>query len=239
MHPGVARLIGSPRTREQRDPLRPCFAAGPGALVTSVGRSICSASAHPEDDEDDLIVVDRRRRPGDRRRQRPSPPAISRTCRPCCAPTFRLATSFAGSATSALSTHPSRNPAVGHVIAGGLALPRPPRAATVVHSRRGRPGVPALRAALDDWGARQQTGRQRPRADDAPTLSRFGIPPAQFHAIAAGYEVDFHFVGTWSSWNATDGSRTAATAGNSSSIGSATPRHRGRLRHRALSRIAS
>ena len=91
---------------------------------------------------------------------------------------------------------PSVNAAVGHVVAGGLASPRALRAAVDVHARRGRPGVPALRAALDDWELDGKPVDSILEPMMRRVLQRFGLPPARFHAIVAGYEVDFHFPGT-------------------------------------------
>ena len=88
------------------------------------------------------------------------------------------------------------NPAVGHVVAGGLASPRALRTAIDVHARRGRHGVPAFRAALDDWVLDGKPVDSILEPMMMRVLKRFGLPPAQFHAIVAGYEVDFHFPGT-------------------------------------------
>ncbi|HET9665841.1 MAG TPA: hypothetical protein VFP09_03770, partial [Desertimonas sp.] len=41
--------------------------------------------------------------------------------------------------------------AVGHVVTNGIASPAALRWALESHARRGRPGIRALRAALDDW----------------------------------------------------------------------------------------
>ena len=56
--------------------------------------------------------------------------------------------------------------------------------------------MPALRAALDDWVLDSKPVDSILEPMMRRVLSRFGLPPAQFHAIVAGYEVDFHFVGT-------------------------------------------
>ena len=82
------------------------------------------------------------------------------------------------------------------MIAGGLASPHSLRAATEVHARRGRPGVPALRAVLDDWVLDSKPVDSILEPMMRRVLDRFGLPPAQFHAVVAGYEVDFHFLGT-------------------------------------------
>ncbi len=92
---------------------------------------------------------------------------------------------------------PGVNPAVGHVVAGGLRRPRALRAAVDVHARRGRPGVPALRAVLDDW---ELDGKPVDSILE-PMMRRVldSLRAANAHSstpIVAGYEVDFLFPGT-------------------------------------------
>ena len=191
LHPGVARLVGSPRTREQRIAAA-VLTAGPGAIASHRSAAYLFGVPRPEDEPDDLIVVDRRRRPAiagaivhrprDLKDLAPVLRANIPTCnivRWCC--------------DLGAVDEPSVNPAVGHVVAGHLASPRALRAAVAVHARRGRPGVPALRAALDDWVLDNKPVDSILEPMMRRVLHRFGLPPAQFHAIVAGYEVDFHF----------------------------------------------
>jgi very-short-patch-repair endonuclease len=194
LHPGVARLNGSPRTREQRIAAA-VLAAGAGALASHRSAAYLFGAPRPEDDEDDVIVVDRRRRPviaGVNVHRPRDPKDLSPVLR-ANIPTCNI---FRWLCDIGAVDEASVNQAVGHVVAAGLASPRSLRAAAGVHSRRGRPGVPALRAALDDWVLDSKPVDSILEPMMRRLLIRFGLPPAQFHAVVAGYEVDFHFVGT-------------------------------------------
>jgi hypothetical protein len=86
--------------------------------------------------------------------------------------------------------------AVGHVVTTRLASPVALRAAIDRHSCRGRHGVPAFRAALEEWVI-----DGKPVDDVLETamhrlLQDHHLPPAEFHARLAGYEVDFWIIGS-------------------------------------------
>jgi Protein of unknown function (DUF559) len=194
VHPGVARLVGSPRTREQRIAAA-VMAAGRGAMASHRSAAYLFGVPRPDDDPVDIILDDRRRRPvvngaiihrpRDRKDLSPVLRAnipTSNILRWCC--------------DLGAVDEPSVNAAVGHVIAAGLASPRALRTAIDVHSRCGRHGVPAFRAALEDWvlDGKPVDGILEPMM--RRVLKRFGLPPAQFHAWIAGHEVDFLFLGT-------------------------------------------
>jgi Protein of unknown function (DUF559) len=194
VHPGVARLVGSPRTREQRIAAA-VMAAGRGAMASHRSAAYLFGVPRPDDDPVDIILDDRRRRPvvngaiihrpRDRKDLSPVLRAnipTSNILRWCC--------------DLGAVDEPSVNAAVGHVVAAGLASPRALRTAIDVHSRCGRHGVPAFRAALEDWvlDGKPVDGILEPMM--RRVLKRFGLPPAQFHAWIAGHEVDFLFPGT-------------------------------------------
>lgn len=84
--------------------------------------------------------------------------------------------------------------AVGHVVTTGLANPAALRAAIIRHGRRGRPGVPALRDALDDWVLDGKPVDSVLEPAMRNLLWRHGLPPAEFHPVIAGYEVDFRIL---------------------------------------------
>ena len=84
--------------------------------------------------------------------------------------------------------------AVGHVVTTGLASPAALRKAVDRHARRGRSGVPALRDALDDWVLDGKPVDSLLEPAMRLLLQRHGLPPAEFHPIIAGYEVDFRIV---------------------------------------------
>ena len=59
---------------------------------------------------------------------------------------------------------------------------------------RGRPGVPALRTALLDWVLDGKPVDSVLEPAMRRLLGRHGLPPAEFHAVIGGYEVDFRIV---------------------------------------------
>jgi very-short-patch-repair endonuclease len=86
--------------------------------------------------------------------------------------------------------------AVGHVITSRLASPVALRRAIDRHSRRGRHGVPAFRHALEEWVIDGKPVDSALEASMSRLLRNNGLPPAEFHARIAGYEVDFWIVGS-------------------------------------------
>jgi hypothetical protein len=190
----VARLPGVAETTEQRIGAA-VLAAGPGAMASHRSAAFLWGVPRPEDDPVDVILPLRSReaslsgvvvhRPRDRRDLQPvrrAQIATTNVLRSLC--------------DLGAVDPPGVHEAVGHVLFHSLARPGDLRRAIDVHARRGRHGVPALRAALADW-----------MLDDKPIdsvlepamrslLTRFGLPPAEFHAVVAGYEVDFWLIGT-------------------------------------------
>ena len=67
-------------------------------------------------------------------------------------------------------------------------------AAIARHSRRGRPGVPALRAALAEWVLDGKPVDSILEPAMRRLLADHGLPPAEFHPVIAGYEVDFRII---------------------------------------------
>ena len=84
--------------------------------------------------------------------------------------------------------------AVGHVVSTGMASPAALWAAISRHSRRGRPGVPALRMALSEWLLDGKPVDSILEPAMRRLLARYELPPAEFHQVIAGYEVDFWIV---------------------------------------------
>ena len=76
----------------------------------------------------------------------------------------------------------------------GLASPVALRAAVEVHARRGRHGVPAFRDALDDWVLDGKPADSVLEPAMHRLLADHGLPPARFHAVICGYEVDFWII---------------------------------------------
>jgi very-short-patch-repair endonuclease len=64
------------------------------------------------------------------------------------------------------------------------------------HARRGHTGIGALRAALQEWEIQGSPADSRLEVRMNELLETFRLPPADFHAIVSGYEVDFLVRGT-------------------------------------------
>jgi very-short-patch-repair endonuclease len=86
--------------------------------------------------------------------------------------------------------------AVGHVLSARLASPAALRKAIDRHSRRGRAGVPAFRAALDDWLIQGRPADSELEKAMRRLFDDHHLPPFEFHAVLAGLEVDFWIVGS-------------------------------------------
>jgi very-short-patch-repair endonuclease len=193
IHPGVARLPGTAPTREQR--IRAAvLAAAPGALASH--RSAAHLWGLPRDDDDpiDIILGERARestlegvvmhRPRDRldlrgvrRRGIPS----TNTARLLC----DLGAVDAGAVVGL----------VGHLLATEAMSLRAMHAALLRHSRRGRHGVGALRAALEGWTIDGKPADSVLELAMRRLVERHGLPPMEFHPIVEGFEVDFRVVG--------------------------------------------
>jgi very-short-patch-repair endonuclease len=104
--------------------------------------------------------------------------------------------------------------AVGYVVANSLASPNSLLAATRVHGRRGRPGVPALRAALTDWMVDGKFLDSELERRMKRLIMRYRLPAVEFHPMVLGYEIDFRILGTailleCDSWEYHDRRRTS------------------------------
>lgn len=88
------------------------------------------------------------------------------------------------------------HPAVGHVVTNRLASPNAIYAAIRTHGRRGRPGVPALRDALEDWMIDGKFLDSELERRMKRLVKHCKLPSIEFHPIICGYEVDFRVVGT-------------------------------------------
>lgn len=86
--------------------------------------------------------------------------------------------------------------AVGDVLHRGLASGTALYWATRAHSRQGRHGVVALRDALRDWLVDGKVLDSELEREMNRVRKRYGMPAMTFHAICAGYEVDWLVDGT-------------------------------------------
>ena len=194
LYPGVARLHGSTRSREQAIAAA-VLAAGRGAMASHRSAAHLWGIPRPDDDPVDVMLTERRReanlpgvivhRPRDRRDLSPVLRQNIRTSN-----ILRLLCDLGAVEPGSVGA------AVGHVVTNGLASPVALRTAVEVHARRGRRGVPAFRRALAEW-----------IIDDMPVdsllepamkrlVTKYKLPPVEFHPIVDGYEVDFRFVGS-------------------------------------------
>jgi very-short-patch-repair endonuclease len=194
VHPNVARLYGSPDTHEQRIAAA-VLAASPGAMASHRSAARLWDIPRPDDDPVDIIVVSRTRglaldgvivhRPRDDKDLSP----VLRKNIPTCN-ILRL-----GCDIGAADPRSARE-AVLHIVTNAIASPRALRTACDVHTRPGRPGVPALRAALDEFMIDGKPVDSILESTMRDVRTRFRLPPMEFHAKVCGYEVDFLVTGT-------------------------------------------
>jgi very-short-patch-repair endonuclease len=191
--PGVARIPGSPRTREQQIAAA-VLGAGPGALASHTSAVELWGLARPVEPPH-VIVADRRRglelpgvvihRPRDLLDLNP----VLRSKIPTCC-ILRLLCDLGAADRGAVA------PVLGHFVAIGAvsitALDRAIRA----HSRQGRHGIVALREALGEWVIDGKPADSVLEPAMRRLLRAHRIGPVEFHAMCAGYEVDFRLSGT-------------------------------------------
>jgi very-short-patch-repair endonuclease len=192
VHPGVARLYGSPETTEQTIAAA-VLAAGRGAMASHRSAAHLWGIPRPDDDPVDVMLVERRReatlegvvvhRPRDRRDLTPVLRHNIRTSN-----ILRLLCDLGAVDPPAVSA------AVGHVVTTELASPAALRAAVEVHARRGRHGVPALRDAVDEWVIDGKPVDSVLEPAMRKLIRTYQLPAVEFHPIVCGYEVDFRFV---------------------------------------------
>jgi very-short-patch-repair endonuclease len=194
LYPNVARLYGAATTREQAIAAA-VLAAGEGAVASHRSAAHLWGIPRPEDDPVDVLLVERIRRctldgflahrPRDLLDLKPVLRAGIRTTN-----VLRMLCDLGAVDAGAVAG------AVGHVVTAGLASPVALRRAIERHARRGRHGVPAFRNALDDWVIDGKPVDSLLEPAMQRLLARHGLPPAEFHAVIGGYEVDFWIPGT-------------------------------------------
>jgi very-short-patch-repair endonuclease len=194
IHANVARLFGSPATREQRIAAA-VLAASPGAMASHRSAAHLWGVPRPDDDPIDIIVVSRTRglaldgvivhRPRD---DKDLSPVLRKGI-----PTSNILR--LGCDLGAVDP-PGARAAVLYVVTNAIASPRALRTACDVHTRRGRPGVPAFRAALDEFIIDGKPVDSILESTMRDVGRRFGLPAMEFHARVCGYEVDFLVTGT-------------------------------------------
>ncbi len=194
IHPGVAGVVGSARTKEQSIAAA-VLAAGPGAMASHRSAIFLWDIPRPTDDPPELILPRRSRqatldgvvvhRPRDLR----DLGAVMRRG----IPTAKLLRALCDlGAVDPAGVHP----AVGYVVTNRLASPNSIYTAIRMHGRRGRPGVPALRDALEDWMIDGKFLDSELERRMKRLVKHHKLPSIEFHPIICGYEIDFRVVGT-------------------------------------------
>jgi very-short-patch-repair endonuclease len=194
IHPLVARLPGTPDTAEQRI-IAGVAAVGGRAFASH--RSAARLWGISRLDLDPVDVIDARsgtqaaldgvvvHRPVDRQRLTPQ-----RRFEIPCTNVLRTLADLGAVDRAAVSD------AVGHVIAVRLADLTALEATAREHSRKGRPGIPALRDAIDDWAIDGKPADSVLEMAMARLIRRHRLAPVDFHPVIEGYEVDFRVIGT-------------------------------------------
>ncbi len=197
MHRGVVRLVGTADTYEQRIAAG-VLAAGPGALASHRSAAHLHGIPSSEPAPVDVIVPARPRgrsaigldqvivhRPRDLARLRPH-----RIDGIACTNLLRTLVDLGAVAPEAV------HGAVGHALTNRLATLAAIETALHRHARKGRHGVSALRAAIDDWSIDSKPADSVLEPAFRRLATRYGLPPVQFHPTVGGREVDFRVVGT-------------------------------------------
>jgi very-short-patch-repair endonuclease len=194
LHPGVARMPGAAAGRTSTIHAA-VLAAGAGAMASHRSAARLWGIARPDDEPVDVLLPRRTRqatvtgaavhRPRDLLDLRPS----AREHVPCTN-ILRTLCDLGALDPEAVSG------AVGHVVSTNLASPAALEAAIRRHGRRGRPGVPALREALADWVLDGKPVDSILEPAMRNLLAEHQLPPAEFHPIIGGYEVDFRITGS-------------------------------------------
>ncbi len=192
VHPGVCRLFGASPTPEQAIQAA-VLAAGRGAMASHRSAARLWGIPRPEDEPPELILPKRSHRatiegaiihrPRDVLDLTPSRRQRIRTTN-----ILRTLCDLGAVDPAAVQG------ALGHVVTTDLASPAALEAAIRRHGRRGRPGVPALRDALDDWVLDGKPVDSVLEPAMRRLLDSHRLPPAEFHPVIGGYEVDFRII---------------------------------------------
>ena len=193
LHPAVARMRGTARTREQA--IAAAVLAVPTALASHRSAAYLWGIPRPDDDPVELIVPKRTRSPALEavivhrpRDLRDLSPVLKHNI--TTTNVLRLLCDLGAVDPNGVSS------AVGHVVSNRLASPVALRRAIDRHARRGRHGVPAFRDALEEWLIDGRPADSVLETAMARLFETYRLPPFEFHARVAGREVDFRIIGT-------------------------------------------
>jgi very-short-patch-repair endonuclease len=194
LHPGVARLHGTPDTPEQRI-MAALLAVGMPALASHRSAAHLWGIARPATDPVDVIITGRRRlptlagvvihRPKDLERLRPQ-----RRENIACTNILRTLLDLGA------VDGPAVVDAVGHALANHRITLATLESVVVQHSEHGRAGIVALRNAVDAWAIDRKPADSLLEATMQRLVVRYRLPPVEFHPVIGGFEVDFRVIGT-------------------------------------------
>ena len=194
LHPNVVRLWGTPPTLPQRA-LAAVWAARGDALASHRTAAALWGVERPTTDPIDIILPGRARhalphgitvhRPRDLKDLRP----IMRQRVPTTNP-MRMLLDLGAVDPGAVEA------AMIAVMSSKVASPAAIRGALFRHAKKGRRGVTALRTSLESWLDEELPPDSELEAVMNGIIDAHHLPPMQFHAIVAGYEVDFLIVGS-------------------------------------------
>jgi very-short-patch-repair endonuclease len=195
IHPGVARLVGTVDTPEQRIAAA-VMALGPGTLASHRSAARLWNIPRPESDPVDVILPGRRpqrrlvgviaHRPRDQADLSPPQRRLSIPCTNILRTMCDLGAVDAEAVTGA----------IGHVLSTKLADLPALELAMLRHAGSGRRGVSSLRTALDGWSIDSRPADSVLEPAMRRLVDRYGLPPVEFHAVIEGWEVDFRVTGT-------------------------------------------
>lgn len=194
LYPKVARLWGSAPTLPQRA-LAAVWATGPGAMASHRTSAALWGAERPKTDPIDVTMPNRRRfsrldgivvhRPRDLIDLGP----IMRLGVPTTNP-MRMLIDLGAVDPAAVQ------PAMMSILAARHASPIAIRAAFLRHARQGRNGITPMRRALESWMGEEVPPDSLLESKMAELVAAYRLPAVEFHAMVAGYEVDFLVVGT-------------------------------------------
>jgi very-short-patch-repair endonuclease len=194
IHPGVARLPGTERTRLQAIHAA-VLAVGQGALASHRSAALLWGMPRHDSDVVDVIVTARGRRPplDDVRVHRPTDlaqlvPARRNGIR--CTNVLRTLCDLGAVDPSGVQA------AVGHAITTDMVTVGAIEMTILEHSEHGRAGVGPLRLALEAWTIDGKPADSVLELAMHRLIARYRLPPVEFHPKIAGFEVDFRVAGT-------------------------------------------
>jgi very-short-patch-repair endonuclease len=194
LHSGVARLPGTPRTPEQAIHAA-VLVAGPDALASHRSAARLWGIPRPDDDRVDVMMLSRGSSPvlEGVDIHRPTDmdhllPARRNSIR--CTNVVRTLCDLGAVDPRGVSG------AVGHALTSGLVTIGALEMALLVHGRRGRSGIGALRRATQHWTIDGKPADSVLEVAMMRLVGRYQLAPVVFHPTIEGYEIDFRVVGS-------------------------------------------